>query len=68
LTQEFEGQAIDKGLFLWYNVGTRRVQMQGLDAVFRFRLPSELLQAAKEKARREDVTLAQVLRRQREDN
>ena len=37
--------------------------MRGLDTVFRFRLPSELLQAAKEKARREDVTVAQVLRR-----
>ena len=37
--------------------------MRGFDTVFRFRLPSELLQAAKEKARREDVTVAQVLRR-----
>jgi predicted HicB family RNase H-like nuclease len=37
--------------------------VRGLDTVFRFRLPAELLQAAKEKARREDVSLAQVLRR-----
>lgn len=37
--------------------------MQDLDTVFRFRLPSELLEAAKAKAAREDITLAQILRR-----
>jgi predicted HicB family RNase H-like nuclease len=37
--------------------------MKDLDTVFRFRLPAELLEAAKAKAEREDVSLAQVLRR-----
>jgi predicted DNA binding CopG/RHH family protein len=33
------------------------------DKSYRFRLPSELFDAAKAKAEREDLTLAQVLRR-----
>lgn len=33
------------------------------DKSYRFRLPSELFDAARAKARREDLTLAQVLRR-----
>ena len=33
------------------------------DTKFQFRLPSELLSRALEKARREDLTLSQVLRR-----
>ena len=33
------------------------------DKSYRFRLPSELFEAALTKARREDLTLAQVLRR-----
>jgi hypothetical protein len=33
------------------------------DKSFRFRLPQELFDLAEEKAQREDITLAQVLRR-----
>ena len=33
------------------------------DKSYRFRLPSELFKAARAKAEREDLTLAQVLRR-----
>ena len=37
--------------------------MVGKDKSFRFRLSSELFEAAHQKAEREDLTLAQVLRR-----
>jgi predicted DNA binding CopG/RHH family protein len=33
------------------------------DKSYRFRLPSQLFEAAKAKAKRQDLTLAQVLRR-----
>ena len=37
--------------------------MVGKDKSFRFRLSNQLFKAAREKAEREDLTLAQVLRR-----
>ena len=37
--------------------------MVGKDKSYRFRLSSELFEAARHKAEREDLTLAQVLRR-----
>ena len=37
--------------------------MDDKDKSYRFRLPNELFEMAQEKAKREDLTLAQVLRR-----
>ncbi len=46
-----------------YKCSTLRDTMDGKDKSYRFRLSSELFEAAQQKAQREDLSLAQVLRR-----
>jgi hypothetical protein len=50
---------------MWYTAGSteRDTAMRKHDKSYRFRLPNELFEAARQKAQREDLSLAQVLRR-----